>query len=366
MSDILQDKLVSIIVPAYNAEKYIEKCLESILEQTYGNTEIIVVDDGSIDGTYDIIISFLKRDSRIQVIKKENGGVSSARNLGLKKANGKYISFLDADDIMERTAISTLVDSIERSGADWISCQYSRWDKDDNKLEDYNFITGERLFTSDEERISFLLNEYFDYKLGYEVWGKLFKADIIKKNNLFFSEKCRIGEDLAFNIKYLMHSDRLNCISDRCIRYMIHDDSAMSGHKTLSDKINEDILLLEDVYEHISSTDNSSFGNAFSVLFAKFMEHSYIGKSSNEVVDAYKNISDILFAKKVYSELSCHKKELMAIFNPGIAKLKYKYHMYVKSKLCGESAFDMISRYFYDFYRILRRRETIKNWKLPY
>ncbi len=366
MSDIKKDKLVSIIVPAYNAEKYIEKCLESILEQTYGNTEIIVVDDGSIDGTFDIINSFSKRYSRIQVIKKENGGVSSARNIGLQKASGNYISFLDADDIMEKTAISTLVDSMESSGADWASCQYSRWGKDDKRLEDYDFISGERLFASDDDRISFLLNEYFDYKVGYEVWGKLFKADIIKKYNLFFSEKCRIGEDLAFNIKYLMHSDRLRCIPDRCIRYKIHDDSAMSGHKALSDKISEDILLLEDVYEHISSTDNSSFGDALSVLFAKFMEHSYIGNSPEEVVDSYRNTSDIAFAKKAYSELPGHRKELMAIYNPDIAKLKYKYHMYVKFKLCGESAFDTISRYFYDFYRILRRREPIEKWKMPY
>jgi len=360
------NKKVSIIIPACNAEAYIEECLNSACNQTYDNLQIIVVDDGSQDRTCDIISSFAQKDKRIIALHKENGGVSSARNLALQYADGEYISFLDADDVMEADAISTLVKAIETNHADWVSCQYSRWDEAGVRLEDYNFIVGERAFLTDIDRISFIVKEYLNYLVGYEVWDKLFKTAIIRDSKLEFPENTSIGEDLAFNLKYLSHINKLICIPERCIRYKIHSNSAMGEHKKLSDKLSEDLLLLEDLWEYFMEIKSGTFIDQFPLVFAKLMEHSYIGHTPAEVTDAFIEIGNMSFARDRYSELESKKDTIIAMNPPEIARLKYRYHMYLKSKLLGESVPDLLSRSIYNCYRVIRGREPIERWKMPY
>ena len=106
------EPLISIIVPVYNVEKYLKKCLDSILSQTYKNFEVIIVNDGSPDNSQKIIDEYKKKDKRIIVLEKENGGLSSARNYGIEHANGKYISFVDADDYIEKDYVEKLYDCI--------------------------------------------------------------------------------------------------------------------------------------------------------------------------------------------------------------------------------------------------------------
>ena len=129
--------MVTVIVPAYNMEKYLARCLDSLLAQSYTDLEILVIDDGSKDRTYEIAERYAGKDGRIKAFHKENGGVSSARNLGIEKATGEYILFMDPDDLIEADSVEVLVRSME-SGADLVSCQYSRWTDDGQQLEDYN------------------------------------------------------------------------------------------------------------------------------------------------------------------------------------------------------------------------------------
>ena len=120
----MDEKLVSVIIPAYNIEDYIGRCLDSIISQTYKNLEIIVVDDGSRDYTGEILDNYAKKDRRIKVIHKENGGVSSARNKGIEAAEGDYIGFIDGDDLIEPEMYKTLVDLLEEENADIAHCGY--------------------------------------------------------------------------------------------------------------------------------------------------------------------------------------------------------------------------------------------------
>lgn len=115
---------LSIIVPIYNVEKYLAKCIESILKQTYGDFELILINDGSPDNCYEIIELYAKRDSRIVAIHKENKGVSAARNTGLKNAKGKYISFVDPDDYIEPNFYSVLIEELEKNNADVVCCNW--------------------------------------------------------------------------------------------------------------------------------------------------------------------------------------------------------------------------------------------------
>ena len=360
------ESLVSVIIPAYNVEKYIEGSLKSVCNQTYKNLQIIVVDDGSKDRTYEKIKEVASGDKRILALCKENGGVSSARNYALSYVEGQYVAFLDADDIMEKDAISILVSSMEKTDSDWVSCQYSRWDVNGNRLEDYNFIKGDRIFGSDEDRGNCLLKEFLNYLIGYEVWDKLYRTEIIRQNSLYFYEKSTIGEDLAFNIKYFFHVNKLNCIPDRLIRYMIRDNSSMGEHKDITDQLSESIILLEDIWNYIKESGNDNLMEMFPLLFAKRMEHDYIGHTPMEIVKALNGVENISFVQDRYKELPSRKKEIVKMSPAELAGIKYRFHMYVKGKVCGESALDAARRTAYNFYRILKGRDPIERWILPY
>jgi glycosyltransferase involved in cell wall biosynthesis len=357
--------MVSVIVPAYNMEKYLAKCLDSLLVQSYTDQEILVIDDGSKDRTYDIACEYAGKDGRIKAFHKENGGVSSARNLGIEKATGEYILFLDPDDLIEADSVEVLVQSME-DGGDLVSCQYSRWTEDGQQLEDYNFITGKRVLQSDEDRIRFILDELLDYHVGYEVWDKLFKTAIIRENRINFSERCRIGEDLAFVIKYLINIKEVNNISDRCIRYNIRGNSAMGEHTALSRKIEENNLLLEDVRNYVIETGKKIYLDRFPLVCVKLMEKAYIGHTPVEIVEACKQLEDVGFMKDRYEEIEEKKADILAIYPGEIAKLKFKYHMFVKAGICGEKSGEKLKRKIYNCYRKLRGRETLENWKMPY
>ena len=120
------EDLISVIVPIYNVEKYINRCIDSIIEQTYTNLEIILVDDGSTDNSGSICDEYAKKDNRIKVIHKENGGVSSARNVGLDTAIGQYITFVDSDDYIEKKYCEILLKTLKKQKADCVACGYNR------------------------------------------------------------------------------------------------------------------------------------------------------------------------------------------------------------------------------------------------
>ncbi len=357
---------MSVIIPALNAENYIQACLKSVSEQSYENIQIIVVDDGSTDDTYQMVKNYAEKDSRIVSLLKGNGGVSSARNMGLSRADGKYIAFLDADDIMEPNTIDVLVTEIEKHRADWVSCQYSMLYEHGNHLDGYDFINGKRIFSSDEDRYMFLVTEYLNYMVGYEVWNKLYRTDIIRHNNLVFSERIKIGEDQAFNIKYLMHANNLYCLPNRVIRHRVRKDSVMGGCTDVSCSINEDIFVLEDVWRHVIEIGNLFFKDKFTLIFCKLLEHSYIGHNCDEIVQCFKSADEADFVREHYSGLNRLKDEMLSINPKEIAKIKYRYHMLIKGKLCGESLLDIVGRLVYDCYRLLRKKEVIGKWKMPY
>ena len=135
--------LISIIVPVYRTEKYLDRCVESIVNQTYKNLEIILVDDGSPDDCPKMCDEWAKKDKRIKVIHKENGGVSSARNIGIKSAKGKYIGFVDSDDYIEKEMYESLIDVLNKNkNLDYIYCDIYDAEKINNhSREDYKILS---------------------------------------------------------------------------------------------------------------------------------------------------------------------------------------------------------------------------------
>ncbi|SDB68546.1 glycosyltransferase family 2 protein [Butyrivibrio sp. INlla16] len=358
--------MVSVIIPAYNAGKNIERCLDSICSQSYEDLQIIVIDDGSQDDTYNIIKKISLGDSRIIPVHKDNGGVSSARNVALDMVAGEYVFFLDADDVVEKDAIRIMVDAMHETKSDWVSAQYSRWKENGDKLSDFDFTVGNSFFSSDNERIKFALNELLPYRVGYEVWSKLYKSDIIRDNGIIFPENCKRGEDLAFNLKYLMHAEKITCIALRAIRYIITENSAMGQLNTLSVRISENIKLLEDVYDYIELTNNTAFAKKFSLMCFKLMEQTYVGYTPNDVVKALKQSEDSSFFIERFDDFLCGKDEYLLTCNKDIRDIKLKYHMFIIWNFKGFPLFGRIMLTTYNFYRSLRHRPVLQKWKMPY
>jgi len=190
----MKENTVSIIVPVYNREKVIVRCLQSLQAQTYRYLEIIVVDDGSQDQSAEICMTMAANDSRIKVIKQTNGGVSSARNRGIKEAAGKYLMFLDSDDVYEADTVDSMMEYAAENTL--CICGMRRIDPH-GKSKDYVY---------DQTPVSYYDSDYYfeidRRRLFYSVCNKLYMKEKIIKNGLFFDESIHYTEDFIFNLHY--------------------------------------------------------------------------------------------------------------------------------------------------------------------
>lgn len=196
----MKEELVSIIVPVYKVENYIKECIDSIICQTYKNIEIILVDDGSPDKCSQICDYYATKDSRIRVFHKKNGGLSDARNYGIDKANGKYISFIDSDDYIEKNMIEMLYDNIMKYKADISICDYSYLFK--NKFIKNDLRTN-LLVMNAEEAIKELNKQN---SFGFAAWNKMYKKDMFKKLKF---PKGKINEDCFIMYKVFAQASKI-------------------------------------------------------------------------------------------------------------------------------------------------------------
>ncbi|MCI7766516.1 MAG: glycosyltransferase [Oscillospiraceae bacterium] len=211
--------LISVIVPVYKVEKYLRKCIESIIGQKYTNLEIILADDGSPDSSGKICDEYAKRDNRIIVIHKENGGVGSARNAGIDRAAGEYIAFVDGDDHVSELYISRLYEILEESGASLSVCN-SLIEKNGRHSVHYPYKM-DGIFSSE-----LLIEKILNFEMGCGVVGKLFKRTAL--NGVRFSE-FTIAEDLLFLFRVLERNENVAVCSDCLYYYVMNPSSAINS-----------------------------------------------------------------------------------------------------------------------------------------
>ena len=214
--------LISIIVPIYNVEKYLNKCIESIVNQTYENIEIILIDDGSNDNSGIICDEYAKKDNRIIVVHKENGGVSSARNKGLKIAKGEWISFVDADDWIEQTFCQTLLNKVTQEQADIALCGYNRIT--DNRIEKIN-ANNQEVFLNSNEYLVKSLNPQTGFGFCHM---KLIKKEVLK--SISFNERIEVGEDALFNIQLSTYIKKAVFLKQPLYNYRINNQSVVKRY----------------------------------------------------------------------------------------------------------------------------------------
>ncbi len=242
--------IVSIIVPVYNVGEKIHKCLDSLINQTLHNIEIILVDDGSTDNSGEICDTYANVDFRIKVIHKVNGGVSSARNAGIMAASGKYIQFVDSDDYTDENSCEIMVNAIEKYGVDLIVASYHTV-YNDNIMK---HICPEKVYNNISDMKENFRLIYLDCFLN-SPWNKLFKRDKINK---YYDESMRYFEDYFFNLDYIDNINSLATISTP-LYYYIEDMGA-----SLTKVFREDIFdVFPKIYYRQKEFCHKYFGDEF-------------------------------------------------------------------------------------------------------
>lgn len=247
---------ISIIIPVYNVEKYIARCLDSVLSQTYKDLEVILVNDGSKDRSLNICKWYQKKDSRIVIIDKVNEGVSIARNTGIDAATGKYIGFVDADDWIEPNMYENMLKTIEKYQCNIAFCNYS---KDRKNIKTYKRIKINKNVLSKLDIIKDLIANMIGWEAWEDIitnnkyimgciWRCLYKKDFINNHDLRFTPGISIMEDLVFNVQALIYCDKV-CI-DHGFYYHYMQNKTSSLH-TYNEKMWYDQIEVHNLLEEI-------------------------------------------------------------------------------------------------------------------
>lgn len=290
--------LVSVIIPAYNAEKFIDRCLQSVINQTYKDLQIIVINDGSTDNTLAILKEYEKQDNRITIIDQENTGVSSARNNGLKLVKGEYISFIDADDWMSSDMIERLVIATKQgenvdvvlAGFDFAESEDEATVNDDVEYEVWDQYT---------QRVEFLNNK----RLTGMLWNKLFKVETI--GELMFDESISYGEDGKFVWSFFNNSNCMVVTNEKLYHHVIEKTSvtytAFSDRKYGAVYVWE--YIVDDVKNRFLELLNKTNERITSVAVYALYE---IKKSNYNNKENIKHLKEIV--KKNYLSFVCSKE----------------------------------------------------------
>lgn len=248
----MKNSKISVVIPVYNAEKTIGNILEKLITQEYRNIEIIAVNDGSKDDSWKILEGFSKKDKRVIAIDQKNAGASTARNVGIDKSTGEFITFIDSDDDISDKLISELAEQI-KDNSDFIMCGMSINGKE---------IVAPDAFMNDKKLITqYVLRSLLTKNLLYGPCCKLFRRSIIEKNNIQFPSEIKYGEDTIFVLNYLCHASNITNIQKSLYAYNFQPSGLASANNTdvrfrkaradaLKSFVPNDILSLQNVTLH--------------------------------------------------------------------------------------------------------------------
>lgn len=212
---------ISIIVPCYNADRYLNVCLESLKAQRYPEIEMILIDDGSTDATGAILDRFAREEPRARVIHMQNSGVSAARNRGLDAAQGRYIAFMDADDALEENSLRTLYQQAVRTGAQIVSANHTLFDMEKGRRIPVEIEPVVQLPAQIAKEIIHM------HRIYNNLWNKLYDRTLLE--GLRLDESVRIGEDALLNLQLFLRAHRVSHLPDRTYVYRVHSRSAMAS-----------------------------------------------------------------------------------------------------------------------------------------
>lgn len=296
-------KKVSVIVPIYNAEKYIDRCIQSVLNQDYDWVELILINDGSRDGSGEICEEYASKNENIVYKYQENAGVSAARNAGINLASGEYIVFVDSDDSIKSNMLSMLVEALERTNADLCICGY-----DAICSTGTTTVKAEQAEVSGKEKLAEYFAMHFCEAIASSVWCKLFKKSLIIQD---FNTDLSMGEDLLFSLEYIKHINKIAVISEALYNYDKTNESSITrDYKT--DYYEQNLYVFNQWREWIHESEYVNDRNIHLRIVRAFLR--YIFTISSGKIDREK----ILLLKSVIDD------ELIDSIN----KTKANFHIY--------------------------------------
>lgn len=297
------NQLISIIVPVYNIEAYIKQCIESILSQTYTKFELILIDDGSPDNCGKICDEYANVDDRIKVFHKQNGGLSDARNYGLRKAKGEYVSFVDGDDYIDKHFYAMLIDAMLTTNCDIAECYSINFE--DGCIPKANYEDSRRVLNS----FDWLTESGVRNFLPCVVWNKIYKKELF--DNIEFPVG-RHYEDEATTYKVIYKANRIVRINSALYFYRQRNGSITTLEKDMKE-INEQYQALEEKYVYFVNKNETKISKYAETKLALYMASVY------------------WIRKKLSGEYKDWRKEIMQIINDvffeGIVPLKYKVYL---------------------------------------
>lgn len=240
--------MISIIVPIYNVEKYLRRCIDSILGQTYRDLEVILVDDGSPDGCGVICDAYAEKDARVTAIHQKNAGVSAARNAGLACARGEWIGFVDPDDFIVPNMYQEMLDAINVTGAELAVCGYNYVDEDGKVDQRRLYVNAENEILTQKQLMSRFSDMPPTVRLG--VVNKLFHRDLLQKHELKFAEGLHSSEDVLFLTEYAMHVSKVIFVHKAHYMNTVRPGSATHGGLKI-DSLADSFVIHDRMYETV-------------------------------------------------------------------------------------------------------------------
>lgn len=343
---------ISIIVPVYNVENYLPKCIDSILNQNFGEFELILVDDGSVDSSGNICDYYCSIDDRIKVIHLENGGVSRARNIGISNSEGKYIMFCDSDDYIDIECCKNMYINIQNNENAFITSGYVVVNQ---RVNPTSYILHS--MELDDAIVNLKKSEFYilyERNLLNSVCNKIYSSDLLKQNNIYFDEKVDLGEDLLFNLNYLQYSNEDIIIINKSLYYYILRNKDSLDHKYQKNLFEKYKYISESLYDAMimHNVDMNKyerlhwkkcyfrFESIFKNTFHKSNNQNWVKKMNynNKIckTDLFKNSINYLTEEDVeiayLNVLKCKNYYLIYLYKI-LKHFKYNYKYYIKSIL---------------------------------
>lgn len=336
----MQKDIISVILPIYNAEKTLKRCVHSIEKQTYSNLQIILVDDGSTDNSWKICKQLKEIDSRITIATQPNSGVSVARNKGLKIACGKWVMFIDPDDMVDANIIATLLANVNTK-RDIIACSCYGIDKSE-KIRAH-FFNGNRVFNVDKDDLYLQLLDS-GYKQTSKVftaigvpWGKIYRREFLEKNNLRFNPKLRRMQDNIFNMYAFYYANSIFYLDQPLYYYHLdHIKQYSKRHLSMLDKIFIPLVsarfeCLNKLGLYNNSKIHDKYVNEASNFFIEIIKSLIVSSKNSKIFR--KEVSEL--TKKEYFKDIFGRKEIKKINNrrlkTKIILIKLKMYKFVRA-----------------------------------
>ena len=282
------EPILSVIVPVYNSEKYLERCVESVMASSLKNLEIILVNDGSSDCSDKLCDRLAQRDKRIVVIHQQNAGVSAARNRGLEKAEGKYFAFVDSDDYIEPDMYEKMIASMEKNNADLVCCGFCReYSGEENKIEKFSY-KHTKGYIDAVCALQLLISTSASKGISLIVANKIGKKCIQKKNNIFFNDEFYECEDAAFWCDYIAAIRKAALMNNIFYHYVIHGKNVSQnwslGKSKLSNFIAWDYIIrkCKEISKRLAAQAESRYQICLrKMLFEAYCSFGYSAEIDN-------------------------------------------------------------------------------------